>query len=125
VKKIAIANPEHAPYGRAAVASMKKLDVYDQIASRLVLGENIAQTAQFVESSNAQIGIIAYSLAVAPKMKGNGRFWEIPLEAFPRLEQGGLVLAGAKNAPAARQFREFMLGKRGQEILKNYGFILP
>lgn len=125
VKKVAIANPEHAPYGRAAVAAMKKLGVYDRIASRLVLGENITQTAQFIESGNADIGIIAYSLAIAPKMKDSGRFWEIPLDAFPRLEQGGLVLAGAKNADAAREFRKFMQSKRGQEILKNYGFILP
>jgi molybdate transport system substrate-binding protein len=125
VKKIAIANPEHAPYGRAAVAAMKKLGVYEEVASRLVLGENIAQTAQFVESGNAQIGIIAYSLAVAPKMKANGRFWEVPQDAFPRLEQAGLVLSSAKNAEGAREFRKFMTGPGGQEILKKYGFILP
>jgi molybdate transport system substrate-binding protein len=125
VKKIAIANPEHAPYGRAAVAAMKKLGVYDQVASRLVLGENIAQTAQFIDSGNADIGIIAHSLAVAPRMKANGRFWEIPLDAFPRLEQAGLVLSGAKNAEAAREFRKFMTSERGQNVLKNHGFILP
>jgi molybdate transport system substrate-binding protein len=125
VKKIAIANPEHAPYGRAAVAAMKKLGVYEKTAARLVLGENIAQTAQFIESGNAEIGIIAHSLAVAPRMKPTGRFWEIPLDAFPRLEQGGLVLANAKNPAAAREFRAFMLGKRGQALLTNYGFILP
>lgn len=125
VKKIAIANPEHAPYGRGAVAAMKKLGVYDRVAPSLVLGENIAQAAQFVESGNADIGIIAHSLAVAPKMKASGRFWEVPLDAFPRLEQGGLVLAGAKNAAAAREFRKFMLGPRGREVFKNYGFILP
>ncbi|HTD85976.1 MAG TPA: molybdate ABC transporter substrate-binding protein [Candidatus Binatia bacterium] len=125
VKKVAIANPEHAPYGRAAVAAMKKLGVYDRVSRRLVLGENIAQTAQFVESGNADIGIIAYSLAIAPKMKDAGRFWEIPLDAFPRLEQAGLVIAGTKNGDAAREFRTFMQGKTGQEILNHYGFILP
>ncbi|HKQ37951.1 MAG TPA: molybdate ABC transporter substrate-binding protein [Verrucomicrobiae bacterium] len=124
-KKIAIANPEHAPYGRAAVAAMKKFGVYDKVASRLVLGENIAQTAQFVDSGNADIGIIAYSLAIVPKMKDAGRFWEIPLDAFPRLDQAGLVLAGTKNANAAREFRKFMQSNRGQEVLKTYGFILP
>ncbi len=72
VHKIAIANPEHAPYGRAAVAAMKKLGVYDQVADKLVLGENIAQTAQFVESRAADIGLIALSLAVSPKMKSAG-----------------------------------------------------
>ena len=125
VKKIAIANPEHAPYGRATVAAMKKLGVYDRVSARLVFGENIAQTAQFIESGNAQIGIIAYSLAIAPKMKESGRFWEIPLDAFPRLEQGGVVLATAKNPIAAREFRKFMMSGRGQQILKTYGFILP
>ena len=125
VKKIAIANPEHAPYGRAAVAAMKKLGVYDRVASSLVLGENIAQTAQFIESGNADIGIIAYSLAVAPRMKETGRFWEIPLDSFPRLEQGGLVLSSGKNVAAARDFRKFMLGANGRAVLKKYGFILP
>ena len=125
VKKIAIANPEHAPYGRAAVSAMKKLGVYEQAAPRLVFGENIVQATQFIDSGNAQIGIIAYSLAVAPKMKESGRFWEIPLHAFPRLEQGGVVLANAKNAAAARDFRKFMTSGRGQQILKTYGFILP
>jgi molybdate transport system substrate-binding protein len=125
VKRIAIANPEHAPYGRAAVAAMKKLGVYAEAAPRLVLGENIAQTAQFVESGNAQIGIIAYSLAIAPKMKSQGRFWEVPMDAFPRLEHAGLILPGAKNVAAACELRKFMTSPRGQEILKRYGFILP
>src|SRR5688572_25854738 len=125
VKKVAIANPEHAPYGRAAAAAMKKLGVYERVAPSLVLGENIAQTAQFVESGNADVGIIAYSLAVSPNMKANGRFWKVPLDAFPRLGQGGLILANAKNAASAREFRKFMASKRGQAVLKNYGFILP
>ena len=125
VKKIAIANPEHAPYGRAAVAAMKHFKMYDRIAGSLVLGENIAQTAQFIESGNADIGIIALSLAISPKMKPNGQYWEIPLEAFPKLEQGGLVLETAKNAAAARVFRDFMLGREGRELLQKYGFLLP
>ena len=125
VQKIAIANPEHAPYGRAAVAAMKNLGVYEQAAPRLVFGENIAQTAQFIDSGNAQIGIIACSLAIAPKMKDRGRFWEIPLDAFHRLEQGGVILANAKNPAAARDFRKFLTSGRGQQILKTYGFILP
>ncbi len=125
VKRIAIANPEHAPYGRAAVAALKHFEVYGRVAKSLVIGENIAQTAQFVESGNADIGIIALSLAISPKMQSSGRYWEIPSEAFPRIEQGGLVLANAKNVAAARIFRDFMRGPEGRHLLQNYGFLLP
>ena len=125
VKKIAIANPAHAPYGRAAVAALKHYQLYDRVSKSLVLGENIAQTAQFIESGNADIGIIALSLAISPKMKPNGTYWEIPLEAFPKLEQGGLVLSGGKNAAAASVFRDFILSSNGRELLQKYGFILP
>jgi molybdate transport system substrate-binding protein len=125
VKKIAVANPAHAPYGRAAVAAMKSLKVYDQAATNLVYGENIAQTAQFVQSSAADIGIIALSLAIAPQMRDAGRYWEIPLDAYPKMEQGGIILNYTKDAAAARAFRDFVLGKHGRSMLKRYGFFLP
>lgn len=125
VKKIAVANPEHAPYGRAAVAALKNLSDYERIAPLLVFGDNIAQTAQFVESGNADIGIIAHSIAVAPRMKDKGRFWEVPQDAFPRLEQGGVVLGAAKNPGEARAFRKFLTSEAGREVLKKHGFLLP
>ncbi len=125
VRKIAIANPEHAPYGRAALAAMKKLGVYDKVSSKLVLGENIAQAAQFVESGAADIGLIALSLAVSPKMKGEGRYWEVPPDAYPRLEQGGVILSASKQPNLARQFRAMVVGPQGRETLQRYGFILP
>ena len=125
IHKIAVANPEHAPYGRAAVAALKALNVYDQVASRLVYGENIAQTAQFVQSGAADAGILALSLAVAPQMRDAGRFWQVPLDAYPRMEQGGIVLKSSKNLETARAFRDFVLGARGREVLKRYGFYLP
>jgi molybdate transport system substrate-binding protein len=125
VKKIAVANPQHAPYGRAAVAAMKSLKVYDQTATNLVYGENIAQTAQFVQSGAADIGIIALSLAIAPQMREAGRYWEIPLDAHPRMEQGGIILNWTKEAAAARAFRDFVLGEHGRTVLKRYGFYLP
>lgn len=125
VHKIAIANPEHAPYGRAAVAAMKKLGVYDQVADKFVLGENIAQTAQFVESHAADIGLIALSLAVSPKMKAAGTYWEVPLDAYPRLNQGGVILSTTKQPELARQFREMIVGPEGRETLRHYGFIMP
>jgi len=125
VRKIAIANPEHAPYGGAAVAAMKKLGVYDKVSDKLVLGENIAQAAQFVESKAADIGVIALSLAVSPKMKDEGRYWEVPLDAYPRLEQGGVILAASKQPDLAREFRAALVGPQGRETLRRYGFILP
>jgi molybdate transport system substrate-binding protein len=125
VHKIAIANPEHAPYGRAAVAAMKKLGVYDQVADKLVFGENIAQAAQFVDSHAADIGLIALSLAVSPKMKAAGRYWQVPLDAYPRLEQGGIIVSATKQPELAHQFREMIIGAEGRETLRRYGFIIP
>ena len=125
VKKIAVAKPQHAPYGRAAVAAMKSLGVFEQAEPKLVYGENIAQAAQFVQSGAADIGIIALSLAIAPQMSDAGRHWEIPLESYPRMEQGGIIVNGTKETRAACAFRDFVLGQRGREVLKRYGFFLP
>ena len=125
VKKIAIANPKHAPYGRAAVAAMDYFNVYDQVKDRLILGENISQAAQFIESGACDAGIIALSLALAPAMKAAGQYWEIPAAAHSPLEQGAVILKQSKNLEAARQFLEFMKGHQGQEIMKRYGFTLP
>lgn len=125
VRKIAIANPKHAPYGRAAEAALKHLGVYAQVKDRLVLGENISQAAQFVESGAADVGIIALSLALAPAMQNKGRSWEIPLEAYPPLEQGGVILAWVQDRPAAESLRAFVVGQEGRAILGRSGFKLP
>jgi molybdate transport system substrate-binding protein len=125
IHKIAVANPEHAPYGRAAVAALKTLNLYDQVASRLVYGENIAQTAQFVQSGAADIGLLALSLAVSPQMHDTGRYWALPLDAYPRMEQGGIILKSSKNLQPVRTFRDFVLGDRGRAVLEQYGFSLP
>jgi molybdate transport system substrate-binding protein len=123
-RRIAIANPRHAPYGVAAEAALRSLGVYDAVAGRLVLGENVAQTAQFVQSRAADAGIIALSLAVAPPMRGHGRYWEIPLEAYPTMEQGGMITSWARDPSSARALRDFMLGREGRAILERYGFSL-
>jgi molybdate transport system substrate-binding protein len=125
VRKIAIANPKHAPYGRAAEAAMKTLGVYEAVRTRLVYGENIAQTAQFVQTGAADIGIIALSLAVAPALKDAGRYWEVPLESYPRIEQGGVILSWAVDGAAAHALRAFVVGTEGRAILQRYGFFLP
>jgi molybdate transport system substrate-binding protein len=124
VQRISIANPEHAPYGRAAVAAMQKAGVYEQAKAKLVFGENISQAAQFVQSGNAQVGIVALSLAVSPAMK-NGKSWEIPADLHPPIEQGAIVLKDARNKEAARAFLNFVKSKAGRDILAKYGFVTP
>jgi molybdate transport system substrate-binding protein len=125
VRRLAIANPAHAPYGRAADAALKQLGIYDRVKDRLVLGENIAQTAQFVESGAADAGIIALSLALSPAMKDKGRSWKVPQHLHPRLEQGGVILNWARDRHAAEAFRGFILSDEGKAILRRYGFEPP
>lgn len=125
IKKIAIANPKHAPYGRAAVSAMQHFKVYDLVKDKLVLGENISQAAQFVESGAADVGIVALSLALAPPMKEAGKHWEIPAEAHSPLEQGAVILTSAKNQQAAKAFLDFLKGSDGKRVMSSYGFVLP
>ena len=125
VKKISIANPATAPYGRAAAAALRHFGIYDQVSSRLVLGENVSQAAQFVESGNAQAGLIALSHALAPAMKDKGRYWTVPLDAYPTLNQAAVVLSRSKQGDAARRFLEFLRSPEAASLLSSYGFSLP
>jgi molybdate transport system substrate-binding protein len=125
IRHVAIANPRHAPYGRAAEAALRHYGIEASVRSKLVFGENVAQTAQFVESGAADVGIIARSLALAPPMRGKGRYWEIPAAAHPRMEQGGLILNAARDVEAARLFRDYLLSPAGTATLARYGFVLP
>ena len=120
-KKVAIANPRHAPYGRAAEAALAKLGLLESVQPRLVFGENIAQTAQFVQTGAADIGILALSLTKAPAM-ASGRMWEVPQEAHPPLDQGGVILNQARDRAAALAFRDFLCSPAGKSILHRYGF---
>jgi molybdate transport system substrate-binding protein len=124
VKKIAIANPEHAPYGRAAVAALKKAGINEQVKDKLVYGENISQAAEFVQSGNAQAGIVALSLALSPAMK-NGNRWEIPADSHPVIKQAAVILKVSKNKDTARRFLDFVSGPQGREILQRCGFTTP
>src|SRR5260370_19657847 len=124
VEKIAIANPEHAPYGRAAVAALQKAGIYESVKAKLVYGEDISQAAQFVLSGNAQAGIVAVSISRAPAMSKWKRV-EIPAEMHPALEQGAVILKDAKNKDAARAFLEFVKSAAGRPILEKYGFTVP
>jgi molybdate transport system substrate-binding protein len=125
VRKIAIPHPELAPYGRAAVAALKALDVYDQVVSRLLYGENIVRTSRIVQSGVADVGILPLSLALGPQIREAGRFWQVPLDAYPRIEQGGVILKSSKNIEMDRCFRDFLLGDHGREVLEHCGFSFP
>jgi molybdate transport system substrate-binding protein len=125
VKKIAVANPQHAPYGRAAVAALKHAGIYDRVSDRLVLGENVSQAAQFVESGNAQAGLVALAHAIAPAMQGKGKYWEVPADFYPPLAQGVVVLSHSQHKKEAAEFVQYVKTKDVSELLHRYGFTLP
>jgi len=124
VQKIAIANPEHAPYGRAAVAALRKAGLYEQLKTKLVFGENISQAAQFAQSGNAQVGMIGLSLALSDGMK-NGEQWIVPADYHPPLEQAAVLINARGNKPKAVGFLEFVKSEAGRAILARYGFTVP
>jgi molybdate transport system substrate-binding protein len=123
VIKIAVANPEHAPYGRAAVAALQKAGLYDEVKSKLVYGENISQAAQFAESGSAQVGLLALSLTYADSMN-NGERWDVPENLYPPLEQAAVVVHASKNKAAAKAFLDYVKSAAGKETLAKYGFTI-
>jgi molybdate transport system substrate-binding protein len=125
VQKIAIANPAHAPYGRAAVAAIKKAGIYEKVEHKLVYGENISQATQFVQSGNAQAGIIALSLAISPSMEDSGKMWLIPAELHPPIEQAAVVVKSSQKREAAKAFLEYIRSAAGKAVMDKYGFTTP
>lgn len=124
VSRVAIANPAHAPYGRAAQAALRSAGIQAEVAPKLVLGENAAQAAQFAASGAAQAGLIPLSLALAPPMQ-KGRHVEVPGEAYPALVQKGLVLRRAAGSRLARDLAAFLRGPAAVAILQRHGFLVP
>jgi len=123
IAKIAIANPRHAPYGRRAEEALKHYNLYDQVKDKLVFGENISQTAQFVTTGAADAGIIALSLALSPTMKKqNGYYYLIPATSHKPLEQGFVILKHAEKNTLALTFKNFMAGNAATKILSYFGF---
>ena len=125
IHKIAIANPAHAPYGRAAVAAMQHVGIYDKVKSEFVMGEDISQTAQFAQSGNADVGIIALSLALAPAMKDKGRFVIIPADDYPPIIQAACIIKATKRPDLAQRFLEFIKQPATVAKMGEYGFVLP
>ena len=125
VKKIAIADPGHAPYGVAAVEALKAEKVYDQVSSKLVMGENISQTASFVLSGAADAGIVALSLVIAPPASSQVRYAEIPGGDYAPILQACVILRSSKNQAAAAKFENYLHGEEATEILHRFGFEIP
>jgi len=125
VKKIAIANPDVAPYGRAAVFLLQRYKVYDQVKSKLVLGENVSQTAQIAQSGNAEVAFIAYSLVVSGAMTRNGICLIMPDDSYSPIEQVAVVVSASKNKDQGGRFLQFLTAPEAQAILREYGFETP
>ena len=123
VQKISIANPQHAPYGKRAEETLKFYKMYDAVKGKLVLGENISQAAQFVTTGAAEIGIVAYSLALSPNMiKENGKYYLIPENAHQRLEQAVVITKHGKGNDFAQTFLSFVKSDEAKRVLAHFGF---
>lgn len=125
IAKIAIANPKHAPYGKRAEEALRATGLWDKVQGKLVFGENISHTAQFVQTGNAQIGIIALSLALNPELSQKGGYYLIPDTLHQPLEQGYVITKRGADKPLAKQFAQYMTSKETRRIMTKYGFVLP
>lgn len=125
ITRVAIANPKHAPYGKRAEEALRTAGLWEKVEPKLVYGENIAQTAQFVQTGNAQVGVIALALAVNPELANKGGYWLIPDTLHEPLEQGFIITQRAKGHAAARRFADYMGSKPARIIMTRYGFVLP
>jgi molybdate transport system substrate-binding protein len=123
VRRIAIANARLAPYGRAAEAALRRENLYDAVRDKLVIGDNISQTAQLVDSGNADVGIIALSLALGPTLRASGHYFEVPESAHPPIEQAAVVLAASKNKDLANELLAHLKRPEVARLLHQFGFM--
>ena len=125
VQKLAIANPTTAPYGRAALQALDRLGLTAVAQPKIVTGENITQTAQFVETGHADAGFVALSLVLSPKLKDKGRWTEVPAGLHATLEQGVVVTNRGATNPAAARYLAFLKSDSARKIFERYGYALP
>jgi molybdate transport system substrate-binding protein len=125
VLKLAIANVKSAPYGRAAQQALMKLGLWADAQPKLVVGESISQTAQFVETGNADAGFVAMSLVLAPKLKDRGKWIEVPADLYAPLDQGAVITHRGRDNAAAKRYLDFLLSPAAQEILARFGYRSP
>jgi molybdate transport system substrate-binding protein len=121
LKRLAIANPDRAPYGRAAVAALTSLKLYDQLKSRIVTAENIAQAAQFADSANADAGLVSLTSALTPHMQSDGTYFVIPRDLYPAIEQGAVIVSKTTQRDAAHKLLDFLLSAPVQAELQKSG----
>jgi molybdate transport system substrate-binding protein len=125
ITRIAMANPKHAPYGQRAEEALRASGLWNKVQSKLVYGENITHAVQFVQTGNAEVGIIALSLAVNPELARKGGYWLIPDKLHKPLEQGFIITKRAARNALAKRFADFMSSKSARVIMTKYGFVLP
>lgn len=121
IKSVAMANPEHAPYGRAAQATLQHAGIFNAVQPKLVIAENIAQAAQYADSGNAQVGFISLTSALTPRLTANGHFIRVPDDNYPPILQGAIVIRGSTGAIAARRFLDFLQAPETQRSLAAEG----
>jgi molybdate transport system substrate-binding protein len=121
LKRLAVANPERAPYGRAAVAALTSLKLYDSLKPRLVTAENISQTAQFVDSGNADAGLISLTSALTPRLALAGSYFVIPRDLYPPIEQGAVIVSKTTQRDEARKLLDYLLSAPIQAQLAKSG----
>lgn len=127
IGKVAIANPKLAPYGRESISAMTHYHVYAAVEPKLVYGQNISQTTQYIESQAADVGFTAKSVVLAPNMKGKGHWVEIPHDAYQPIAQAAVILKHGRdqNALAAKKFFDFIYSPPARAIFARYGYVLP
>jgi molybdate transport system substrate-binding protein len=123
-KHLAMANPKTAPYGMAAMQTLQKLGIWEKLQSRIVMGENLGQTMGFIESGNAELGFVALSQVMDPKLKIKGGRWDVPIDLHEPIRQDVILLAKGKDNPAANALLEFLKGPQAKAIIERYGYDL-
>lgn len=121
LKRLAIASPERAPYGRAALAALKKLQLYEVLQAKIVTAENIGQAAQFVDSGNADAGLISLTSALTPELASSGRYFVVPSDLYPPIQQGAVIVKSTSRRAAARRLLDFLLSAPVQAELARRG----
>jgi molybdate transport system substrate-binding protein len=121
LRRLAVANPERAPYGRAAVAAITSLKLYDSLRARLVTAENISQTAQFVDSGNADAGLISLTSALTPRLAASGRYFVIPRELYPPIQQGAVIVSHTTKRDEVHKLLDYLLSAPVQAQLAHAG----
>jgi molybdate transport system substrate-binding protein len=125
VRRIAIANPEYAPYGRAAVAALRSEQLYEALREKIVMGENLAQTAQLADSGNADVAVLGSAIAISPTLGASGTYVEIPAATYAPIEQAAIVVSASRNKDAARRFLEYIKSPDAKVLFEKYGFMVP